>query len=60
MVGQEEKWELCAHLERLGVPGLDLLDRRHLVKAIWKVIKFLDSVGQTDGELFSKELGGAE
>lgn len=51
---------MCAHLERLGVPGLDLLDRRHLVKAIWKVIKFLDSVGQTDGELFSKELGGAE
>ena len=58
MVGQKE-YEY-AHLERLGVPSLHLLDRRHLVKTIWKVVKLLNTVGETDGELLSKELGGAE
>jgi hypothetical protein len=44
------------YLERLRVPVLHLLHRRHLVKAIRQGLELLDAVGEADRELLGKEL----
>lgn len=39
------------HVERLAVPVLDLLDRRHLAEIVRQLVELLGAMGKTDGEL---------
>lgn len=45
-----------SYLERLRIPIADFSYGRHFIQAIWKVTQLLDTVCETDGELFGQEL----
>ena len=44
----------------MRIPILDLVDGRHLIEAIGKVVKLLDAMCEADRQLFGKELGSSE
>jgi hypothetical protein len=53
-----EEMNVIAHLEGLRIPVLDLLNRLHVTQIVWKFVKFLGSVCQSNGKfLFSSIIG---
>ena len=53
-----EERNVIAHLERLRIPVLDLLNRLHAAQIVRKFIEFFGSVRQSNGEfLFSSIIG---
>ncbi len=52
---------MCApYLERLRIPVLNFLDRRHFAQSVGQVPKFLYSMCQPYGKFFGEELRSAE